>query len=300
MKLIVAWEQFIQECRDGTLMRRSEKTIVNYQNSLDLLLQLMSLTDLGDLNEAVLRQFIQNGESVRHWSPNTSLTYRKNLQPFTKWCITKGYLPSDPFTNIPRPKLKKRLPEYYSDEQVEKMLYITDMEAKNIFLRKRNLSMLAILMMTGMRKGELLGLRLRDVDFEHNHIRVRAENAKDAADRVVPMHRGLVVCLKEYVDLRNAQYPDFMALWLSDHGKAFSEHGWNHFVDHLSERVKFPVKTHKFRHTFATNYYRTTRDIIGLQQLLGHSDVTTTMIYAHVMPENLRAAIEANPLGHLL
>lgn len=299
MRLESVWEQFIRECQDGTLQRRSLQTISNYRSSFELFTKLTAVDELMDINEPALRQFIRIGETDRKWKPNTSLTHRKNLQPFTKWCEIKGYLSTDPFANIPRPKILKRLPEYFSDVEIEQILYQTDIGAKNDFLRSRNLGMLATLIMAGLRSGELLGLQLRDIDFEHKHIRVRAENAKDAEDRAIPLNRRLVDQISRYTQLRNARKPKYMALWLSEHGKPFTQHGWDHFIKNLEKQVGFEIWTHKFRHTFATNYYRATRDVIGLQQILGHKDINTTMIYAHVAPENLRASIEANPLAHL-
>jgi len=293
------FNKFIQECQNGTLQRRSAPTIENYIRSMDLLLKTVSISDISSLTEQVLRQFIMHGENDRKWLPNTSVTYRKNLRPFTKWCVAKGYLAQDPFQNIPYPKLNKKLPDYYSHQEIDNILYQLNMATHNKFVCKRNEAMFGVLLLAGLRKGELLGLNFRDVNFEQNLLRVRSENTKDRADRVIPMSRRLVEVLKQYIELRNSKKPETMALWISDHGKRFSRHGWNHLMKDLSRRTKFPVKTHKMRHTFATHYYSASLDPVGLQQLLGHSDINTTMIYAHAMPENLRSSVEANPLANL-
>jgi integrase/recombinase XerD len=299
MDIRAAHNQFTREFSDGTIKTNSPGTIKNYQNSLHLLLLATPVTKVEDMTETLLRQFARFGEMERKWSPNTQLTHRKNLQPFTLWCVKKGLLAKDPFAEIERPPLPELLPSYYSDEEMERILYVTSEEAKNDFLRKRNLAMLAVLRLAGLRKSEFLGLRVWDLDFESNYLKVRASNAKDRGDRVIPMSSKLVQRLQSYIDIRKEKKSDLLSLWLSDHGKSFSHHGWDHFVKHLSGRLKFNVKTHKFRHTFATKYYQATHDVIGLKQLLGHKDLNTTMIYAQVAPDDLRKSLEISAINSL-
>lgn len=294
-----AHKQFVQEFSDGTVKTNSPRTIKNYQSSLHLLLLATPATEVSDITESLLRQFARFGVMERKWLPNTQLTHRKNLQPFTIWCVKKGLLERDPFEEIERPPLPDLLPEYYSDYDMERILYVVSEEAKNDFLRKRNLAMLAVLSLAGLRKGELLGLRIWDIDFENDYLKVRAVNTKDNGDRVIPMVPKLVNRLKAYIGLRKQKDIQSLSLWISDHGKPFTQHGWDHLVNKLSDRLDFKVKTHKFRHTFATKYYQRTRDVIGLQQLLGHKELNTTMIYAHVAPDDLRKALEISAMNSL-
>lgn len=299
MTIQQAHNEFVREFSDGTVKTNSLTTIKNYQSSLHLLLLATPAKEVSDITETLLRQFARYGELERKWSPNTQLTHRKNLQPFTLWCVKKGLLAKDPFEEIERPPLPELLPSYYSDDEMERILYVTSEEAKNDYLRKRNLAMLAVLRLAGLRKSEFLGLRVWDLDFENNYLKVRAVNAKDRGDRVIPMSSKLVQRLQSYLEVRKQKKSDLLSLWLSDHGQAFSKHGWDHFVDQLSERLGFKVKTHKFRHTFATKYYQATHDVIGLKQLLGHKDLNTTMIYAQVAPDDLRRSLEMSATGSL-
>lgn len=294
-----AHNQFIRECRNGTVQRRSEVTLANYSRSIELLLKLVPVKEVQDLTEHIMRRFIRIGEDKRRWKVDTHIFHRKNIRVFTEWCITKKYLSADPFINIPYPAIPRRLPKFYTENEMEHMLYVVDKYANNDFTRQRNRAMFAMLILTGVRRGEMLGVRLSDLDFDSQFFRVRFEHAKNRADRVIPMMPELTQQLKKYLEVREVKDPNFRWLWVSDHGKPFTEHGWKHLVLQLSREAGFSISSHKIRHTFATNFCRDGGDIRELQQILGHRDITTTMIYAHTMPEDLRASMMGNRLNNL-
>jgi len=246
-----------------------------------------------------MRRFIRIGEDKRKWSVDTHITHRKNLRVFTEWCIKKGYLATDPFADIPYPSIPRRLPKFYTDDQLEHLLYLVDKYANNDFTRQRNKALFAMLMLTGVRKSEMLGARLSDLDFEGEFFKVRYENAKNRADRVIPMTPPLIEQLHKYLAVRDAKDPNFRWLWVSDHGRQFTEHGWKHLAGQLSKAAGFNVSAHKMRHTYGTNFCRDGGDVRELQQILGHTDITTTMIYAHTMPEDLRRSMLGNRMNGL-
>lgn len=295
-----AHNQFVRECQDGTLKRRAEATIKGYESSFDLLLKLLPITSTAQLNEGIMRQFFKRGEDLRNWLPATVITHRKNLSPFFKWCMRKGYLETDPIKDIPVPPLLKRTPEYYTKEEIDKIMYAVDVCAQTDFERKRNKAIMGVLLMAGLRKGELLALKMSDVSFESNTLRVRAETSKSRSPRVLPLTARLKELLLEYIEARKINGFESYSLWLSTaKGERFTEHGIKHLFNRLSGRLGFKIKAHKCRHTFATHFYDGSLDIVSLQQALGHQEVTTTMVYTHINQKQMAGSMEKNPINTL-
>lgn len=302
MNIRDAHDQFLRECQDGTLRRRSPGTIANYRCAFALLTKWFVFTEASDFDENVARMFLRRGEERNNWKPASIVAFRKNLSAFIKWCIGKGYIATDPFRNIPWSQIPRRLPEYYSEEEIDRLLYFISTRSAGDLNAKRDRAIIATLLLAGLRRGETIGLKVTDVDFEHDCIRVRAETAKNRQPRVVMMPQRLRQILQEYWRAREGRGVETQWFWVSTTYKhhRFTKDGLKHLVDRLSEQVGFRVKLHKFRHTFATQFYAGSHDIAGLQQILGHKDLNTTMIYAHTLPTHTAASMEKNPLNQMI
>jgi len=300
MNIRVAYNQFILECKNGMLEKRSDRTIQNYSLAFELLLKWFPLRDTVDLDEDLLREFFRRGELKRKWKNSTLVTYRKNLNQFFLWCIKNNYLDNNPLQEIPIPKILGEIPEFYDDEEIEKILYHISMHSYSDLERARNTAMFAVLLMTGVRQGELLNLKISDVDFKSKCIRVRAITAKNREPRVLMMTYRLQEILENYLEERVKNRVDSYFFWISStYKKGLTIHGWRHITKRLTEEIGFKIKSHKCRHTFATKFYQGSRDIVSLQQILGHRKITTTMIYTQVLPENTKASLEKNPINHI-
>ncbi|MEK7183587.1 MAG: tyrosine-type recombinase/integrase [Patescibacteria group bacterium] len=300
MNVQQAHNQFIRECQDGTLKRRADATMQSYHESFRLLLKLFPVKMTEDLTEGILRQFLMRGERERGWKPGTIISYRKNLAPFFKWCVDRGHMPANPLEAIPTPPLIKNLPEFYSQSEMESIMYHVNMAAKTDLERVRNVAMFGVMAMAGLRKGELLGLRVTDLDFENGVIRIRAETSKSRTARSVPICFRLRELLERYLREREKHRVETIWLWVSYHGRTrFTANGLKHLTRHISERSGIRIKPHKFRHTFATQTYMGSSDIIAVQRALGHKEITTTMIYTQVNQKQVHASIEKNPINSI-
>lgn len=300
MNVQQAHNQFLRECQDGTLKRRSEPTVWSYQDSFRLLLKLFPIKETDELTEGILRQFFMRGERERSWKAATVITYRKNLSPFFKWCIDRGHLNANPLIAIPTPPLVKNLPEYYSQAEMETIMYHVNMGAKSDFERIRNVALFGVMAMAGLRKGELMDLRITDLDWENGVIRIRAETSKSRTARSVPMCFRLRELLERYLQEREKRKVETIWLWVSYHGRGrFTTDGLKHLTQHISKRTGIRIKPHKFRHTFATQTYMGSNDILSVQRALGHKEITTTMIYTQVNQKQVHASIEKNPINSI-
>ena len=167
MKIVELHKQFVRECADGTIKQRSDRTIGKYVVSVNLLLKWFPIEHIDEVNEGIMRQFLAKGDKERRWKASSNVTYRTSLSAFFIWCVQGGYMTENPITNIPAPKILRKIPEIYSDQEIEKILYYSG-SSTDKFIAVRNQAIIAMFVLTGLRKGELLGLRMDDVDFEND------------------------------------------------------------------------------------------------------------------------------------
>lgn len=141
-----------------------------------------------------------------------------------------------------------------------------------------------VLTLTGIRKEELLGLRICDVDLESKFMVIRAETSKSKRTRIIPINSELSMYLEDYLLCRK-EYTE-SSFWVSGTlDRSFTEHGAKHLINLLTKVTKINCHLHRFRHTFATNYYKQTHDIVGLKKLMGHQSFKMTISYLRSLPD---------------
>lgn len=277
-------------------------TIRSYRYSLQALLRAFALAQIQDITVELLRQFFYRGRQEHGWSGTTILHHRKNLSPFFAWCVKKHCLEANPFQDIEQPKTDAKLPEFYSDAEIERLMYhVQEHPYPHEFLRKRNYALLAMLLLTGLRKGELVGLKLTDVNWEEGTLIVRGATSKSRRDRIIPLPQRLRDLLHDYLQVRRSLGKTTLSLFASfrlDMG--FTHDGLKHLLDQLQKETGIHIHAHKFRHTFATKSLESNINLNAVKELLGHQDIKTTAIYLHTTVKQLRAEIEKNKLNCLL
>lgn len=296
--LVQLHNAFMQASRVGAISRRSETTLTNYRSTFRLFQRVSSAVTPTDLTPSTLLSFQRFGEVRLGWSTSTTMTYRKNLSPFFDWCVSVGALRVNPLAGIPKVRIPDRAPEFFSVEDIAHLLRVIDEHTKSEFERLRNRAMFGTLTLAGLRRGELLGLRLTDIDMRDDVIRIRPETTKNRRARTVTIVSRLRELMKEYLVVRTKRPATTQMLWMSSRRPTgFTLDGLNHLVDRLSRLAGFRVKIHKMRHTFATRTYQVSKDIVSVQAALGHRDIKTTMVYTHALPEATRATLECNPIA---
>lgn len=296
----IAFDAFIEQCMDGTLRRRSRDTIQNYRSTFQRLLTLTGITFLHDATDTRLRGFLRIGAEQYGWMPRTSVSHHKNLRPFFHWCVERGFLARNPMDTVLAPEVLRSLPDFYTDREVQCIVNHIDASFANPFENARNKAMVGTMILTGLRKGELLALRTSDISLEDDVIRVRAETAKNRAPRAIKINSVLRGLLVSYATLRRKRQTHLASFWLSaNRASGFTAHGLKHLLNRISRDLGFRVRAHKMRHTFATKFYQGSKDIVSLGQILGHADISTTMIYTHLLPETTAVSMEMNPLNSI-
>ena len=207
----------------------------------------------------------------------------------------KGLLETDPMANLDSPKLKKTLPKYLSIEESKRLLSSAD--GKN---KERDYCIITLFLNCGMRLSELVGLNLSSVK-SNNSMTVTGKGNKE---RTVYLNDACISALNAYLAVRpHDGVIDKDALFLSARLRRISPKTVQHIIKTDLEKAGLGgagYSTHKLRHTAATLMYQTGQvDILTIKEILGHENLNTTQIYTHTNREQLRDAVNSNPLSDL-
>lgn len=252
--------------------------------------------DLKDIDIRDLQAYL--AFSDREYQDTTSTRARKvsSLRSFFKYLTdTLEFLEVNPATKLTTPKQKTRYPVYLTLQEALHLIE-TVQEEKNEFFRKRDLAIIVTFLTCGLRLSELSGMNLGSI--KDNCFRVIGKGNKE---RIVYMTDACAMLIEDYLTVR-PKVEGENALFLSSRKQRMSNRAIQHMIKKYLQKAGFDTEvysTHKLRHTAATLMYKEGVDIRTLQKILGHSSVSTTQIYTHVEDEDMRAAIEKNPLSNL-
>ena len=215
----------------------------------------------------------------------------------------KFLLDHNPALNLKTPKKDKRLPKYLSLDDSKRLLDTASNEDNRNC--ERDYAITTLFLNCGMRLSELVGININDIDFEDCKLNVIGKGNKE---RTIYLNKACMKALSSYLNVRpkivdsDAKHSD-KALFLSERKERISNRTVQHIINKelmeagLDSR-KYSV--HKLRHTAATLMYQYGEvDIRALQELLGHESIATTEIYTHVNNDQVRSAVERNPLANL-
>ena len=213
---------------------------------------------------------------------------------------------SDPAQDLENPKLERRLPKFLSLDESKQLLSsaqsisTNDRENRNI---ERDYAILTLFLNCGMRLSELVGINITDIDFSENRMTVIGKGNKE---RVIYLNKSCINAINSYLKVRPrnvAKIEDKNALFLSERHERIANRTVQNIVKQELKKAgidsnKYSV--HKLRHTAATLMYQYGNvDIRALQELLGHESISTTEIYTHVSNEQVKNAVESNPLANM-
>lgn len=221
-----------------------------------------------------------------------------SLRAFFKYLRMNGIIEDNPMINLDSPKLSKTLPKYLNVEQAKKLLSIID--GAN---RERDYCIVTLLLNCGMRLSELVSLDYNKITFDGDSASIII-TGKGNKQRTVYLNHACVAAINAYMRVRTKDgVKDRNALFLSNRHTRISPKTVQHMVDVYLEKAGFGgmgFSVHKLRHTAATLMYQTGKvDVLALKEILGHENLNTTQIYTHLLDEQLKKAVEANPLADI-
>ena len=252
-----------------------------------LALEAIRRDDLVDFLASLYHQKLESRTVARHLV---------TLRNFFRFLQVQELIIEDPSLNLESPKIRRSLPGYLRLEDVEKLLAQPD-EKSPIGLRDR--TMLEVLYSSGLRVSELIGLRVMDLDRAVGCVRCIGKGDKE---RIVPIGKKATALVERY--LRDARprllgqrtAANSQALFLNRRGGAFSRVGVWKILSAYGRRagLRVALTPHMLRHSFATHLLERGADLRSVQLMLGHSDISTTQIYTHVVEERLKQIYKAH------
>ncbi len=247
-----------------------------------------------DIHSRIVRRYLARLQ--RQGMSKTSIARKMaSLRAFFRYLVHKKLMELDPMLGLSSPKLDKRLPKFLRPEQVEALMLRPDTTEP---IGARDAAMLEVLYATGCRVSEVAGMNVRDMDLGAGEIRVLGKGSKE---RITLIGRAAQEALSGYLHnarpkllARRTDGTNEQAAFLNKDGGRLTVRSINRMLDkhfgQVSDELK--ISPHVLRHTFATHMLENGADLRSIQELLGHTSLSTTQIYAHVTQERLKQVYE--------
>lgn len=285
-------EEFLEYLK--VVKKHSDLTIKNYE------IDLRHFYEYQKGNIYINKELINNYlEELYEQKLSKSTISRKlsALRTFNNYLLDKNIIKENYFTDFKNPKKESRLPKYVKDSDIDKMFLIPDTRTP---LGKRNLTIIKLLYATGLRVSELVNIQLKDINLQDRTIRVFGKGSKE---RIVIFGYHSKEAINDYIkngriflDKKSSSY-----LFLNKDGNRLSDRYIRKIIDDIiiKASIEFHVSPHMLRHTFATVMLNNGLDLVSVKNLLGHSSLNTTSIYAHVSEEQIKKVYNsAHPRAH--
>ena len=276
----------------GKERRLSPHTASNYARDIGALADFLDRGDVTDWKR-VDSQHVRVFAARAHaggLSPRSVQRRLSAVRSFFGYLVREGVAASNPAVDIRAPKAAKRLPGTLDVDQIAQLLQIPGDDA----LAVRDRAIMELFYSSGLRLAELVGLALTDIDLADRTVRVLGKGAKT---RIVPVGRkaceAIRAWLKERATLANI---DETALFVGRNGDRLKPRAIQLRVAQWARRAGLPARVypHLFRHSFATHLLESSKDLRGVQELLGHADISTTQVYTHLDFAHLARTYDAS------
>ncbi len=258
--------------------RASQHTLSSYQRDLRQLTAHCANKELvfwHDVQPVDIRNHIAN----RHRKGISSKSLQRELsaiRSFYNYLLKQHQLKTNPAVHIKAPKQARKLPKLLDVDQLSGMLE----QAADSVLEIRDLAMFELFYSSGLRLSELAALNLEDIDLTERSLRV--QSGKGAKQRELPVGRKAIAAIKKWLDSRSTT--NTTALFTSKQGNRLSHRSIQLRLDKWCKKTGLAehVHPHMLRHSFASHLLESSQDIRAVQELLGHSNISTTQIYTHL------------------
>ena len=276
----------------------SKHTIIAYERDLFQL-------------EKFLQKFFENNVELeniqrlylRDFMRELSISGRKNrtiarkatvIKSFFEYCCSNNFSSTNPAQNLKIPKFEKKLPKYFTVIEIDELLNIPDLSSK---FGIRNKAILELIYSCGMRISEVSECKIKQIDIANKLIKIIGKGRKE---RIVPMGKPAIKAIKTYLKYRLEFISNFSdeTLFLSKSGRELSA---DELRAILERYISLIAKTkgyspHSIRHSFATHLLSNGADLRAVQEMLGHSNLSTTELYTHLTLTDLKEAYkQAHP-----
>ncbi len=262
----------------------AQNTIDAYRRDLtafcDFLYKLADIDDFNKITRLHINYYIKELHD-KNYSPTSVTRKIAAIRGWFRWLSANEITPTDPSLGVELPKLAKKLPKVMTVAEIENILknHLTDIES----------AVLELLYGAGLRVSELVNLELNNIEMSSKYVRCIGKGSKE---RIIPIGEKAVKALKIYFKKRELLVKKFRLdtkkLFIKENGKPVTRQDVYVFIKKQGEILKKHISPHTLRHSFATHMLENGADLRVVQELLGHSDVSTTQLYTHVSKKRLK------------
>lgn len=280
------WKQALNDYRHYLNLERglSKNTVDSYLFDMGKLVSFLESKTLTEgpleIQKETVQRFIY--EIAQQLNPRSQARIISGLKSFFNYLVFEDYRPDNPMDLIESPKTGRKLPDTLSTDDIDSLIKAIDLSKPE---GERNRAILETLYGCGLRVSELLDLKISDLYFEEDFIKVTGKGNKQ---RFVPIS----TVNKKYIDLYRKEIRVHLPiqkgfediLFLNRRGKQLTRAMIFTIIKQLATKIRLEkvISPHTFRHSFATHLLRNGADLRAIQQMLGHESITTTEIYMHI------------------
>lgn len=280
------WEHAIKDYEHFLRLERglAHNSIKNYIMDVEKLVAFLTEHHINEppvtVSKEVLQQFIY--EVAKVVNPRSQARIISGLKSFFNYLVFEDYREDNPLDLIESPKIGRKLPDTLSEAEINQLIGNIDLSKPE---GERNRAMLETLYGCGLRVSELIGLKLSDLFFEEDFIKVTGKGDKQRFVPISDINKKYIDIYRKEVRVHQTIQKGFEdTLFLNRRGKQLTRAMIFTIVKNLAEKIglKKTISPHTFRHSFATHLLENGADLRAIQQMLGHESITTTEVYMHV------------------
>ena len=281
---IAAYREYLAEEKQA-----SANTLSSYIRDLTQFQSWLITNDAADLRkvkkDTINEYLLHMNHSGK--SPATVTRSTASIKSFYNYMVQIGAVKTNPAKAVVAMKVERKYPEILTNREVELFLEQPKCVDEKGF---RDHAMLELLYATGIRVSELIGLNVNDVNLSAGFIRCQSKGK----ERIVPLYPAAVKALEDYVkDIRPRIVADEeeQALFVNMNGERMSRQGFWKIIKYYQEKAEIDkdITPHTLRHSFAVHLLENGADLRSIQEMLGHSDISSTQVYAQLVKQNLKA-----------
>lgn len=258
----------------------SENTLEAYRRDLSNFFDFCNDIDISKIQRTQINSYVRNLHEKKY-SPTSIMRKIASLRGFFKWACANEKTKSNPTLTLEQPKIPQKLPKVMTAEEINSIL--------NQDLSKLHRVIIELLYGCGLRVSELVNLKINDFDLNGKYLECTGKGSKD---RIVPLGKKAISAIKNYLPEReyNLQKYNLQSkqLLINEKGKQVTRQEVYTFIHEQGKKLHKAISPHTLRHTFATHLLENGADLRVVQELLGHSDVSTTQLYTHISKKRLK------------
>ena len=258
----------------------SENTLEAYRRDLSGFLDFCNDKELEELQRTQINSYVRNLHEKKY-SPTSIMRKIASLRGFFKWACANEKIKINPTLTLEQPKVPQKLPKVITVDEINEIL--------NQNLSKLHRVILELLYGCGLRVSELVNLKTNDYDLNGKYLECTGKGSKD---RIVPLGKKAIKSIKDFLPEREFFLQKFNEqskfLLINEKGKHVTRQEIYTFIRNQGKKLHKTISPHTLRHTFATHLLENGADLRVVQELLGHSDVSTTQLYTHISKKRLK------------